>query len=147
MSDPPPPPEPLDEFNEAWKDLRPATLEAMGRKDLAKFVMAMCDGQVFTTDHIKGGPEQIASLAPMIFLPLALGGLESIPERDRAELGIVYEYMDKAVPTSINGYPIFFSMRLMIKADWEKALTAYHKEMDRRKTLTEDLFEDEPDDQ
>jgi len=32
---------------------------------------------------------------------------------------MLYEYMDKAGPRAINGYPCFFSMRILWKENWE----------------------------
>jgi len=60
-------------------------------------------------------------------------------------LGIMWEWLRAAGPRSINGYPIFFSMRLLHKKDWLKAHRAYVKEMDRRQAwnITDDLDEDQ----
>lgn len=61
------------------------------------------------------------------------------------DIGVVWEWLSKAGPRSINGYPIFFSCRLMHREDWEKARRAAQKEMDRRKELDLDLdVQDEP---
>ena len=62
----------------------------------------------------------IASLAPsdmlpLIFLPLAMGGLDDI---DPNSLGNIIEDYGKASERSINGYPMFFSCRLIHKDDW-----------------------------
>ena len=40
---------------------------------------------------------------------------------------MVYEYLDKAGPTGINGKPTFFSCRLLNKKDTEKMFTYYEQ--------------------
>lgn len=32
--------------------------------------------------------------------------------------GCVYEYIDEAMPTSVNGYPVFFSLKILPGAEW-----------------------------
>jgi hypothetical protein len=60
----------------------------------------------------------------MVFMPIALGAFSEYSEEARKDIGMVYEYLDKAGPRSINGYPIFFSFRVVNVKDrllvWEK---------------------------
>ena len=42
-------------------------------------------------------------------------------------IGMVYEYLDKAGPTGINGKPCFFSLRLLNKDDTKKVFDYYEK--------------------
>ena len=66
-------------------------------------------------------PDMITS----VFMIVALGGLANI-EPD--SIGNIIEDLDKAGPRSVNGYPCFFSCRVIHKADWaviaEKATAA-----------------------
>lgn len=50
-----------------------------------------------------------------------------------ADLGTVYEYYDKALPRAINGYPIFPSLRILHREDWELVRGAVNREIERRK--------------
>jgi len=50
-------------------------------------------------------------------------------------VGIIWEDASQAGPRSINGYPIFFSMKLMSKSDWDRAKTAILKESKRRERM------------
>jgi hypothetical protein len=50
------------------------------------------------------------------------------------DLGVVYEYYDKAGSRGINGYPIFTSLRLMHREDWEIVRAAVIREQERRKS-------------
>ena len=38
------------------------------------------------------------------------------------QIGVVWEWHNKCLPRSINGYPIFMSCRIMHKEDWEEVL-------------------------
>lgn len=66
----------------------------------------MVEGRVFSSDHI---PEEQASLLPSIFMVL---GLMNKEQREGLKgVALVYEYIEKAVPSIINGYPCFSSLR------------------------------------
>jgi hypothetical protein len=99
----------------------------MDNGELTKFVVAMCDGKVFTSLHVRD-----KNLLGMIFMPLVLGGLASLSKAAISDIGLIWEYLEQAGPRSINGYPIFFSARLMNRTDMERAMVAYDKEMARR---------------
>lgn len=51
------------------------------------------------------------------------------------QIGCFWEYMDKAMPRSINGLPCFMSVRIMHKDDWDRALKAILREQERMKEL------------
>jgi hypothetical protein len=51
------------------------------------------------------------------------------------DLGILWEWMHKAGPRSVNGYPIFFSLRIMHREDWNRALKAIIREEKRRESI------------
>lgn len=51
------------------------------------------------------------------------------------DIGLIYEYLDKAGPRSINGYPIFFSMRIMHRDDWARAARAIEREQKRMQEI------------
>jgi hypothetical protein len=48
------------------------------------------------------------------------------------DIGLMWEYLSKAVPMSVNGYPSFYSLHLMSKTDWNRANKAVQKELKRR---------------
>lgn len=50
-----------------------------------------------------------------------------------APLGVIYEHNDQAGFRAINGYPQFFSLRMMHAEDWAIARAAVNRELDRRK--------------
>lgn len=54
----------------------------------------------------------------MVFMPLALGALADMPKEMVDDIGFVYEYYTEArTGRCINGMPIFFSCRMVSKAD------------------------------
>lgn len=82
----------------------------MTEDEIAETVIGIVQARIFTGSQCP--PDMLAS----VFMPLALGGLEGI---DWDELGNVIEDLSKAGPMAVNGYPMFFSCRLIHIKDWE----------------------------
>lgn len=110
-------------------------IPVMSDESLREFVFGWCDGQVFTSNHISPSYKGDNSIITMVFLPLALGALKDMSEESVKHIGIIWEWRDQAGPTSINGYPVFFSLRFMHKDDWARASLAITNELDRRKNV------------
>lgn len=88
-------------------------------KQLALDVMA---DKVFTSLHIREG--EMARMLPSIFMPLIFlegseGGAEFLERLKSGEITLIYEYLSKAGPRAINGYPSFLSMCCLNRADHE----------------------------
>lgn len=49
----------------------------------------------------------------------------------KQQLGLIWEYWDKSLPRSINGYPIFMSCRVMHIDDWNRIWPVLEKEEKR----------------
>lgn len=64
-----------------------------------------------------------------VFLPLMFGALNGF---DRDELGkiAIWEDLNEAGPRTINGYPMFLSMRIWRRDDMTKAVDLYKKAME-----------------
>ena len=118
-----------------------ATVPRMPKSDLAKFVQDFVDGKLITDRHV---PQDLIG---QIFMPLIFGCFEEYSDAEKKNLGIVYEYYDKAGPMGINGYPMFMSLHIMHKDDWAIAASAIKKEEARRKeylnTMENDLRDSE----
>lgn len=104
-------------------------LPRLSDDELREFIDAFISGRIFTSNHI---PEGNGDLIAMVFMPIAFG---AVTKETAEEVALVYEYLDKAGPRSINGMPIFFSCRLLHKKDWERALPVLKAERDRRKNI------------
>lgn len=94
---------------------------------LREFVLGLCDGRLFTSAQID--KEDVGTT----FIVLALAS--DLEPKDFEDVGIVWEWMDKALPRTVNGRPMFTSCQLMHKDDWKRAHEAYEREMQRRKEL------------
>ena len=50
-------------------------------------------------------------------------------------LGVIYEYRSKSLSRSINGYPMFSSLRTLSRTDWDRARKVITQEIERREKL------------
>jgi len=85
-------------------------LNRMKEEDLKQLALDMHKGLVFTDTQI----QQPADMLVAVFMPLAF---ISINKKWVDQVGLIYEYLDKAGPRSINGMPTFMSMRIVPRAD------------------------------
>lgn len=102
----------------------------LSEEDLKTFVTDFLAGKIFTDRQVRNGPD-----IPMVFMVLALGGLEGLTKEQVDNIGLVYEYLDKAAPRSINGEPIFFSCRFLNVAQAERAIRAIQRELEHQKNM------------
>jgi len=100
----------------------------MNADELRDFVLAYCDGSIWTNlDALQ--PRDVG----LMFLPVAFA-----PHLiDLEGLGLIWADVrkDDKFPTGINGRPMFGSCRVMHKDDWSRAREAIKRELDRRKTI------------
>ena len=108
-------------------------ISSMSKNFLRKFVRSYCDGQIFTSADEPGRTvEKWASNVRMSFLPAAMGALEGV---ELSDLGVLWEYHKESLPRGINGMPMFMSVKMMNKADWETVKGAIEKELKRREEV------------
>lgn len=121
----------VEEFrNKSWRKLRCVGVGRKTDEELREFVFDFMAGRIFTSAQIPP-----SGRLELVFMPLVFGALHDWPEEDWADIGIIYEYLDKAGPRSVNGCPGFFSMRLMHVDDWERCLKAIQREQGRREEI------------
>jgi len=89
-------------------------------EEIKKLADEIYRGLIFTDRHIQN-PDDISR----VFMPLVLMKEEQIEEFRANPPGMIYEYMDKACPMSINGMPMFLSFRLLSKEDAKKVDKKY----------------------
>lgn len=92
--------------------------------ELKQLSMDLANGKIFTNRHL---PEHDKTSLGMIFMPLVLGAFKDRDEEDIKDIGLIYEYYDKAGPRSINGYPSFFSFGFLDTNDCNR-MHAYYTE-------------------
>ena len=92
-------------------------------EDLKQIAKDMWAGKIFTDRHLKNDPQMISS----VFMILALLDKKQLVKMEQDNINLFYEYLDKAAPRSINGYPIFFSMRMLDKNDAARMIDFYNE--------------------
>jgi len=108
----------------------PEHVPRMTDADLRTFVVEFCNGQIFTSAQIMDD-----SLLGNVFMPLIFGAFEKASREYVEEIGIVWERLSQAGPRAINGMPTFFSMHIMHRDDWARAIQAIQAEEQRRKEI------------
>ncbi len=79
-------------------------------EQIAQLAIDMQAGKVFTDRQVRNKSDM-----PIVFMPLLFADQDMLD--DMKDVGIVYEYMDKAGPRSLNGMPIFMSFKMLHKDD------------------------------
>ena len=92
-------------------------MKKMTEAELKQIAVDLYDGKIFSDRHFSG-PEETKNLISVVFMPLGMGVFKT--KKQVANLGMVYEYLDKAGPRAINGFPMFISCRFLNKADAKK---------------------------
>lgn len=88
-------------------------------KQLAKDILT---GMVFTNNHLP--PDDPMALG-IVFMPLVMMNDEQQKEFEAKQPGMVYEYLDKAGPRSMNGLPMFMSFQFITVDEYTKLRTFY----------------------
>ena len=89
-------------------------------EDLTKIAKELWSGKIYTNRH--DGCD-----AAMVFMPLVLGGVEMVNSLAKNQTDLIYEYLDKASPRSVNGRPCFFSFQTLNVADTNFMFAEYKK--------------------
>lgn len=84
-------------------------------EEVKKLAKDIYTGLVFTDMHLNN-PVNL----PRVFMPLALLNKEQMDEFKGNLPGMIYEYMDRAGPMSIDGMPMFLSFRFLNQEDAKK---------------------------
>lgn len=98
----------------------------MDEQELKKLAIDIAENKVFGTFNLDS---HNFSIVGSVFMPLVF-----MSDKDLNELKTyahIYEYLHAAGPITINGFPMFFSMRVISQEDWAKVfdyLTAYEKQ-------------------
>lgn len=101
-----------------WWGLMGKGLVPVGAERLRELALGVVRGEVFTSGQVREADR--LTMLPMVFLPLALGGLRDWPEEELEKIGGLYGPMTSASPRSVNGYPCLFQMGVLGKEDWAK---------------------------
>ena len=99
--------------------------------ELKQIAVDLFDGKIFTDRHCRSEREVTSS-----FMIISLGGLSKMSKKRREDIGMIYEYLSDAAPVSMNGNPVFFSMRILTKNETKKMFEFY----ENYKTLKESFL-------
>src|SRR5262245_21075251 len=95
------------------------------------FVLGLVDGTIWTNFDYE------ESLVPIAFMPIAMGAFKDVPKDDLDQVGCLWAdtTKDHPFPRGINGKPIFATVRVMHKDDWQVCCEAARLEFERRKEI------------
>lgn len=82
-------------------------------EELREIAVGLYDGQIFSHKQVR--PEEVG----MTFMPILLGAFADKSKEELEDIGLIYEYLDKAAPRCINGNPIFYSCRYLTVKETE----------------------------
>lgn len=94
-------------------------MEAKSNDELKSIAQGLLSGTIFSVQSYQGIRTH--------FMPIAFGALSDLSEDERKDIGLIYEYMDKAGPLAVNGKPCFMSFRILSVADTEKVMEYMQK--------------------
>ena len=102
----------------------------MTEQECRQFVRDWSDGKIFSDRHLARHED-----IHLVFMPLAFGAAADMAPWELHKLSGVWEYLDKAGPTGINGNPCFFSMRYLRVEDADLVFPAIKRELERREHI------------
>lgn len=94
----------------------------MNAEELKTLAQDILTNKVFTDRHCR----ELQDL-PLVFMPLALMTKEQA-ESTLGDVGMIYEYYDKAAPVGVNGLPVFMSFQKLTLAE-AKQCSEFYKEL------------------
>lgn len=109
----------------------------MEPKDLYQLAEDIDQRKVFTDRHMESAPGRCS--LPNVFMPLIFA--RDWVKKYHQDIGMIYEYMDKAGQTAINGMPIFQSMRIVHKDDVDELVRYITELRDAREAIKKKVVE------
>ena len=79
---------------------------------LVKVAEDILDNKIFTSNHV-----QEQNMVTMVFPILSFLDKKTLAKMQKDDVTLVYEYVDKAAPRGVNGYPMFFSCRFLTRGE------------------------------
>lgn len=114
----------------------PFVLQRKTPEELSKLITDIVDNKVLTSGQV---PQNLLSI---VFMPIALGVFADLSLDEISQVGLIYEYYDKAGPRSVNGFPTFMAAKMLHVEDWKIAFPKVLEEQERRKVAAENLQEE-----
>jgi hypothetical protein len=108
-------------LSESWTD-----------KELKKIGIDLYKEKIFTSAQIRPDDK---GLVMSIFIPLSLLTKEKRKLMNSIEPAVYFEYIEKAEPRSINGYPAFLSLHCLNADEWKKVLRVRNELLEAEKRI------------
>lgn len=97
-------------------------IESKTKDELNRIAEDLHAGRIFCDRHCER-VEDVRS----VFMIIALMDREQLQQLGEDGVGLVYEYLDRAGPISVNGLPTFLSMKLLNRDDTEYVIDRVEK--------------------
>ena len=92
-------------------------------EELKKIALDLYSGKIFSDRHLRNPETEI----PMVFQVVNLMTEEAVKELEAKKPVFAYEYLDKANPIGVNGYPTFLTMSYLCEEEYTKMIEYYKK--------------------
>lgn len=102
------------------------------REELKQLALDIIENKVYIDRYIEN-PRNL----PMVFMVLGLMDKKQLEEFQNMKPVMVYEYLDKAGPRSINGMPNFFSFQFLTEEEGEIFFPLIKSLVDQRQQFLE----------
>ena len=93
-------------------------------KELKQLAVDMLADKIFTNAHIREGDEKLLG---SIFMPIMLIDQKQRDILEAKDVNVLFEYYSES-RSSINGYPVFMTMKYMNNDEW-KVVTEYYEKL------------------
>jgi hypothetical protein len=110
-------------------------------EELKQIAVDMYTGKIFSDRHLPDGCEMKID---QIFMNIGLAVMGGFTEDqfkefqkniETGKIFFMYEYLDKAGPLAVNGYPTFFSCSFLSKEEFDIMIDYYNKVKDSISSL------------
>jgi hypothetical protein len=110
------------EEESSWAEWRYESIDEAAVKDIA---MDLYKNDIFVSQQLIDAGQ--GDLMSMVFMASIFGGPEMVEAYEREGVEVLYEYYSEAGPRGINGYPMFFSHRVLDREDWNRVVDKWKK--------------------
>lgn len=108
-------------------------------KELRQLALDILEDKVFL-DRMCHRPE---TDIPLVFMPLGLMDGDEMDKFRAHDPALIYEYLEKAGPRSINGMPIFFSFQYLDKTELDQLIPIIKSMQTTREKMLEVIEHDD----
>ena len=91
-------------------------------EEIKQIALDLFKGAIFTDRHL----QDIEDIR-MVFMVLSFMDGERIKELQANPPGLIYEYISEAGPRSVNGMPVFMSLKMLTQDDTKKMFEHYEQ--------------------